>query len=83
MGKVELVMVDFSIYMNKPECQIDVGDICTRTDYLICDTHYKVISVEEVDGKLYAECEYEDEFTGNLERERIYVYYLEKVKEVK
>lgn len=69
---------DFSKYMNKPEFPVSVGDICLRTDYFSCDTEYRVIKLLEENNKYYALCEYKDEFSGELEIEKIYAYYLER-----
>ena len=38
---------DFSKYMNKPECNVNIGDICKRTDYFICETEYRVDDIVE------------------------------------
>ncbi len=69
---------DFSKYMNKPEFPVAVGDICLRTDYFACDTEYRVVELLEENSKYYALCEYKDEFSGELEKEKIFAYYLER-----
>ena len=66
--------------MNKPEFPVSVGDICLRTDYFACDTEYRVVELLEENSKYYALCEYKDEFSGELEKEKIFAYYLERKK---
>lgn len=72
--------VDFSKYMNKPECNVNIGDICKRTDYFICETEYRVDNIVEKDGKQYAVCSFKDEFTDEVCTEEIFIYYLERVR---
>lgn len=69
---------DFSKYMNKPEFPVAVGDICVRTDYFVCDIEYRVVELLEEDNKYYAICEYKDEFSEKVEKEKIFAYYLER-----
>ena len=71
---------DFSKYMNKPECNVNIGDICKRTDYFICETEYRVDDIIEKDGEQYAVCSFKDEFTDEVCTEEIFIYYLERVR---
>lgn len=71
---------DFSKYMNKPECNVNIGDICKRTDYFICEIEYRVDDIVEKDGKQYAVCSFKDEFTDEVCTEEIFIYYLERVR---
>lgn len=71
---------DFSKYMNKPECNVNIGDICKRTDYFICETEYRVDDIIEKDGKQYAVCSFKDAFTDEVCTEEIFIYYLERVR---
>lgn len=71
---------DFSKYMNKPECNVNIGDICKRTDYFICETEYRVDDIIEKGGKQYAVCSFMDEFTDEVCTEEIFIYYLERVR---
>lgn len=71
-------MFDLSNYMNKPECNVCIGDVCYRDDMLFCDTEYLVVDVVEKNNKFYAVCEYKDEFDGSSKTEEIYAFYLRR-----
>ena len=68
---------DFSMYMNSPECSVCIGDVCERTD-MDCENLYKVKGIKEKNGKFWAVCEHEDEFSGEIIEETIYHFYLAK-----
>lgn len=70
---------EFSKYMNKPECSVEVGKRYTRTDMLLDSYTYLVTEIMVRDGKYYAVCEYEDMFDGSKRGDVIYAYYLEEV----
>lgn len=71
-------MEDFSKYMNPPECSVNIGDICKRTD-MDCENPYIVKSIKEKDNKFWAVCKHIDEFSGVEVTETIYHFYLKKI----
>lgn len=71
----------FEKYMNKPEKPVDIiGKLAKRTDYLICDITYKIVDIIEKGNKWYALCEYTDDFSEEVQKEEIYLGYLEVIK---
>ena len=72
---------DFSKYINPPECPVEVGMLCSGSEYLMDDTVYRVLDIKEKDDKWYATCEYEDAFSGEKMVEDIWAYYLKPIKE--
>lgn len=73
-------MEDFSKFMNKPESPVEVGKMYTRSDLLLCDTVYTVESIEEKQGRFYANCSYRSSFDDSVCYEQIYAFYLEELK---
>lgn len=69
-------MSDFSEYMNKPECPVEVGKSYIRSDLLDCPEPYLVKEIIDKNGKFYALCEHKDEFSGDMVEEEVYAFYL-------
>ena len=71
-------MDDFSKYLNPPVCPVSVGDTCIREDYLLSETKYFVKEIFVENSRWYAMCQYEDEFSGELQEEKVYAYNLKR-----
>lgn len=69
--------MSFARYMNPPECSVSVGDVCERTD-TDCENPYTVKEIRERNGKFWAVCSHEDEFSGDIEEVEVYHFYLKK-----
>lgn len=79
-------MNDFTMFMNPPECPVQIGKEYKRTDLLLDDNVlYKVINVFTKEGKrgskFYAHCSYESKFDGQICFEDIYAFNLEEVQD--
>ena len=73
-----IIDMDFSVYMNPPECSVSVGDVCKRTDE-DCENPYIVQDIKEENGKFWAVCKHIDEFSRDEVEETIYHFYLKKI----
>lgn len=67
---------DFSKYMNKPECPVEVGNTYYRNDSLEDNIEYTVLEIIEKDNKFYARCSFIDPFDNELAEETVYCFYL-------